>query len=115
MYKDYEIAQKPLNCLSEEDKFMMQLCKAERISHKLQIMSFMGNFEESANLLLPSLTTITAASRSVKEAKKFHQLLELILAYGNYMNSGKRGGVFGFKLQSLDTVCVGFLEVKNTY
>lgn len=109
MYKDYESAQKPLSCLSEEDKFMMQLCKAERIGHKLQIMSFMGNFDESANLIQPSLTTITAASKSVKDAKRFHKLLELILAYGNYMNSGKRGGVFGFKLQSLDTVSVLFV------
>lgn len=67
-------------------------------------MSFMGNFDESTELFTPSFTTVTAAARSVKDAKKFHKILEIILAYGNYMNSGKRGGVYGFKMQSLDIV-----------
>lgn len=31
-------------------------------------------------------------------------LLQIILALGNYMNSSKRGAVYGFKLQSLDLV-----------
>lgn len=31
-------------------------------------------------------------------------LLKIILALGNYMNSSKRGAVYGFKLQSLDLV-----------
>lgn len=29
---------------------------------------------------------------------------QIILALGNYMNSSKRGSVYGFKLQSLDLV-----------
>lgn len=31
-------------------------------------------------------------------------VLQIILALGNYMNSSKRGAVYGFKLQSLDLV-----------
>ena len=31
-------------------------------------------------------------------------LLQIVLAFGNYMNSSKRGAVYGFKLQSLDLV-----------
>lgn len=31
-------------------------------------------------------------------------MLEIILAFGNYMNSAKRGPAYGFKLQSLDTL-----------
>ena len=30
--------------------------------------------------------------------------LQIFLAFGNYMNSSKRGGVYGFRLQSLDIV-----------
>lgn len=30
--------------------------------------------------------------------------LQIVLAIGNYMNSAKRGPVYGFKLQSLDMV-----------
>ena len=31
-------------------------------------------------------------------------LPQIILAFGNYMNSSKRGGVYGFKVASLDLV-----------
>lgn len=34
----------------------------------------------------------------------FIAVLQIILALGNYMNSSKRGAVYGFKLQSLDLV-----------
>lgn len=33
-----------------------------------------------------------------------HVFVQIILALGNYMNSSKRGSVYGFKLQSLDLV-----------
>ncbi len=31
-------------------------------------------------------------------------LLQIILAFGNYMNSSRRGAVYGFKLESLGRV-----------
>ncbi len=31
-------------------------------------------------------------------------IAQIILAFGNYMNSSKRGGVYGFKVASLDMV-----------
>ena len=37
-------------------------------------------------------------------------MLEIILAFGNYLNSSKRGPAYGFKLQSLDTL----LDTKST-
>lgn len=37
-------------------------------------------------------------------------MLEIVLAFGNYMNSSKRGPAYGFKLQSLDTL----LDTKST-
>lgn len=32
------------------------------------------------------------------------RLLQIVLAFGNYMNSSKRGAAYGFRLQSLDAV-----------
>lgn len=37
-------------------------------------------------------------------------MLEIVLAFGNYLNSNKRGPAYGFKLQSLDTL----LDTKST-
>lgn len=58
-YKEYIIERKDPNLLTDEDKFMMQLAKVERISSKLAIMSYMGNFFDSLHLISPvSLTRI---------------------------------------------------------
>uniref|UniRef100_U5EVY0 Putative neuron projection morphoproteinsis n=1 Tax=Corethrella appendiculata TaxID=1370023 RepID=U5EVY0_9DIPT len=109
-YKEYIIEKKDLNLLTEEDKFMLQLTKIERISSKLSIMNYIGNFVDSLHLISPQINAIISASSSVKSSKKFRSLLEVILAFGNYLNSSKRGPAYGFKLQSLDTL----LDTKST-
>ncbi|KAL4003297.1 hypothetical protein ACH3XW_7025 [Acanthocheilonema viteae] len=103
-FKEYELEHKNFSDLSDEDQFLAQLVKIERFEHKIKIMSFMATFDESADLLEPQFVNLTAASKCVREATKFHRLLEVLLAYGNYMNSGRKGGVYGFKLSSLDTL-----------
>lgn len=50
------------------------------------------------------------ASNAVKSSKKLRSVLEIVLAFGNYLNSNKRGPAYGFKLQSLDTL----LDTKST-
>lgn len=37
-------------------------------------------------------------------AEPFPCLSQIVLAFGNYMNSSKRGAAYGFRLQSLDAV-----------
>lgn len=39
--------------LTEEDKFLMQLTKVERLATKLSIMSYMGNFVDNLHLISP--------------------------------------------------------------
>lgn len=46
----------------------------------------------------------------MKNSTKLRAVLEVILAFGNYLNSSKRGPAYGFKLQSLDTL----LDTKAT-
>lgn len=46
----------------------------------------------------------------MKNSQKFKNVLEVVLAFGNYLNSSKRGPAYGFKLQSLDTL----LDTKST-
>lgn len=52
-YKEYTAEKKDTNLLTDEDKFMMQLTKVERISSKLAIMNYMGNFFDSLHLINP--------------------------------------------------------------
>nr|XP_049693920.1 formin-like protein isoform X2 [Helicoverpa armigera] len=109
-YKEYVAEKKPVNQLTEEDKFLMQLTKVERISAKLSIMSYMGNFFDNIHLITPQIHAIISGSSSVKSSTKLRNVLEIILAFGNYLNSSKRGPAYGFKLQSLDTL----MDTKST-
>ncbi|XP_031850542.1 formin-like protein isoform X4 [Nomia melanderi] len=109
-YREYVIEKKNVNLLTEEDKFLMQLGKVERISTKLSIMNYIGNFFDNLHLITPQIYAVISASSSVKSSKKLRAVLEIILAFGNYLNSSKRGPAYGFKLQSLDTL----LDTKST-
>ncbi|XP_078320987.1 formin-like protein 3 isoform X3 [Crassostrea virginica] len=112
-YKQYEKERRPLDRLSDEDRFMLQLSKIERLSQKLHIMSFIGNFNENVHHLSPQVNAIIAASMSLRSSTKVRKILEIILAIGNYMNSSKRGAVYGFKLQSLDMLTDTKSKDKN--
>ncbi|KAK1789257.1 hypothetical protein P4O66_014876 [Electrophorus voltai] len=108
--RQYEKERKAVESLTDEDRFMMQFSKMERLTQKMTIMAFTGNFCESVLMLTPQLHAVIAASVSIKSSQKLKKILEIILALGNYMNSSKRGAVYGFKLQSLDLL----LDTKST-
>ncbi|TRY93430.1 hypothetical protein DNTS_005740 [Danionella cerebrum] len=171
VFRQYEKERKPLENLSDEDRFMMHFSRIERLMQKMTIMAFVGNFSESIQMLTPvinlnprkthhyehrllqtahpgprskrekdsqmfilryiddiylkeeeiadngrfvlcqqQLHAVIAASVSIKSSQKLKKILEIILALGNYMNSSKRGAVYGFKLQSLDLL----LDTKST-
>uniref|UniRef100_A0A8B9F6Z3 FH2 domain-containing protein n=1 Tax=Amazona collaria TaxID=241587 RepID=A0A8B9F6Z3_9PSIT len=108
--RQYERERKPLEELADEDRFMLHFSKVERLPQRMAIMAFLGNFADNLQMLTPQLNAIIAASASVKSSQKLKHMLEIILALGNYMNSSKRGAVYGFKLQSLDLL----LDTKST-
>ncbi|KAM6308076.1 formin-like protein 3 [Podargus strigoides] len=108
--RQYERERKALEELADEDRFMLHFSKVERLPQRMAIMAFLGNFAENLQMLTPQLNAIIAASASVKSSQKLKRMLEIILALGNYMNSSKRGAVYGFKLQSLDLL----LDTKST-
>ncbi|XP_065141773.1 formin-like protein 3 isoform X2 [Paramisgurnus dabryanus] len=110
LMRQYEKERRPLDQLAEEDRFMLLFSKIERLTQRMSIITFVGNFSDNVNMLTPQLNAIIAASASVKSSPKLKRILEIILALGNYMNSSKRGSVYGFKLQSLDLL----LDTKST-
>uniref|UniRef100_A0A670J0V5 Formin like 1 n=1 Tax=Podarcis muralis TaxID=64176 RepID=A0A670J0V5_PODMU len=108
--RKYEKEQRPLDELSDEDQFMIKFSKIPRLAERMNIMTFLGNFGDTVQLLLPQLNSIIAASMSLKASTKLRQILEIVLAFGNYLNSSKRGAAYGFRLQSLDAL----LDMKST-
>lgn len=50
------------------------------------------------------LSALCVASREVLQSGTLRQLLEVLLAFGNYMNKGQRGNSYGFKVSSLNKI-----------
>uniref|UniRef100_A0A8C0GMV2 Formin like 3 n=1 Tax=Chelonoidis abingdonii TaxID=106734 RepID=A0A8C0GMV2_CHEAB len=106
LLRQYEKERKPLEELADEDRFMLHFSKVERLAQRMTIMAFLGNFHENLQMLTPAL----AGSWFIVSDPAPRVPLQIILALGNYMNSSKRGCVYGFKLQSLDLL----LDTKST-
>ncbi|KAI5097155.1 formin-like protein 1, partial [Silurus meridionalis] len=110
LLQNYVKEGRPLEDLSEEDRFMMSFSKIPRLAQRISTLTFMGNFSDMVKRLQPQLNSVIAASISLKSSTKLKKILEIILAFGNYMNSSKRGAAYGFRLQSLDLL----LDTKST-
>lgn len=76
LFKDYVIEKKNINLLTEEDKFVLNLTKVERISSKLSIMNYMGNFFDSIHLISP----VSCATLS----KRLALLIEFHLCFSKF-------------------------------
>ncbi|KAK3553208.1 hypothetical protein QTP86_031815 [Hemibagrus guttatus] len=110
LLQNYVKEGRSLDDLSEEDRFIMSFGKIPRLAQRISTLTFMGNFPETVKRLQPQLNSIIAASMTLKSSTKLKKILEIILAFGNYMNSSKRGAAYGFRLQSLDLL----LDTKST-
>ena len=96
-------------------RFMLKLStKVERLKAKLEIMSFMSSFFEMLHSIQPRISSVYSASKNTHNAKKFQKILEIILAFGNYMNSSKKGSAYGFRLKSLDSLAITKSSDKKT-
>lgn len=56
------------------------------------------------NLCLYFPPAILNASMEVVRSKRLTQVLEVVLAFGNFMNKGQRGNAYGFKVSSLNKI-----------
>ncbi|KAF7661661.1 hypothetical protein LDENG_00256450 [Lucifuga dentata] len=110
LLRNYKKDGRSLEELTKEDQFMIHFGKIPRLSQRINTLTFMGNFPETVKRLQLQLNSIIAASMSIKSSAKLKKILEIVLAFGNYMNSSKRGSAYGFRLQSLDLL----LETKST-
>ena len=56
------------------------------------------------NFLCFGVSALTRASKEILNSKSLKQLLEVVLAFGNFMNKGQRGNAYGFKVSSLNKI-----------
>lgn len=79
MMRQYERERRPLDALTDEDRFMLFFSKIERLTQRMNIITFVGNFTDNVSMLTPQLNAIIAASASVKSSPKLKRMLEVRL------------------------------------
>ena len=89
---------------AEAERFMFEMLSVDRYEQRLRVMGYMGNFDELVLTVVPQIESVISASECLINSSSFRKLLEIILAFGNYMNSAKRGAAYGFKLATFDRV-----------
>lgn len=74
----------------------------ERYESRLKVMTYIGFFDELVATAMPQIDAVLVASDVLMHSATFMKLLEIVLAFGNYMNSAKRGSAYGFKLPTFE-------------
>lgn len=102
--------------LSAAEKFAATLGEVKRLVPRLHSLNFKLNFADMVQDVKPDIVAGNAACGEVKTSKKFAKILELILLFGNYMNSGsKNGQAHGFEISFLTKLTnTKDLENKHT-
>jgi hypothetical protein len=100
-----------LHEFGEAERFIFDLARLDRYESRLTSMAYMGNFDDLLTTTQPQIDAVLSASLSVFRSARLKKIFEIILAFGNYMNSSRRGAVYGFRLESLSKLA----DTRSTY
>ncbi|RLW09932.1 hypothetical protein DV515_00001842 [Chloebia gouldiae] len=84
-----------LDRMAKADRFLFEMSRINHYQQRLQSLYFKKKFAERVAEVKP---------KAVLQSSSLQQLLEVVLAFGNYMNKGQRGNAFGFKISSLNKI-----------
>ncbi|MGH0185884.1 UNVERIFIED_CONTAM: hypothetical protein FKN15_019371 [Acipenser sinensis] len=93
-----------LDRMAKADRFLYEMSRINHYQQRLQSLYFKKKFAERVGEVKPKVEALRVASKEVLQSRNFKQLLEVVLAFGNYMNKGQRGNAYGFKVSSLNKI-----------
>ncbi|XP_037096556.1 disheveled-associated activator of morphogenesis 1 isoform X1 [Syngnathus acus] len=93
-----------LERMAKADRFLFEMSRIDHYQQRLLSLDLKKRFAERVADIKPKIKALRAASREVTQSQTLRQLLEVVLALGNYMNKGQRGNACGFKVSSLNKI-----------
>ncbi|XP_047013766.1 disheveled-associated activator of morphogenesis 2 isoform X5 [Ictalurus punctatus] len=93
-----------LDRMARADRFLYDMSRIDHYQQRLQSLFFKKKFAERLAETKPKVEAIVCASREVMRSKRLTQILEVVLAFGNFLNKGQRGNAYGFKVSSLNKI-----------
>ncbi|MEQ2238118.1 Disheveled-associated activator of morphogenesis 1 [Ilyodon furcidens] len=93
-----------LDRMAKPDRFLYEMSRINHYQQRLQALYFKKKFAERIAEIKPKVEALSKASKEILHSRNLKQLLEVVLAFGNYMNKGQRGNAYGFKVSSLNKI-----------
>ncbi|MBZ3872096.1 Disheveled-associated activator of morphogenesis 1 [Sciurus carolinensis] len=93
-----------LDRMAKADRFLFEMSRINHYQQRLQSLYFKKKFAERVAEVKPKVEAIRSGSEEIFRSGALKQLLEVVLAFGNYMNKGQRGNAYGFKISSLNKI-----------
>jgi len=93
------------------EQFFLDISKIDHYEDRLKALQFKCCFQEYVDDIFTMINWYDSASNDLIKSKNFKNVLRIILALGNYMNSGNRGGAYGFQINSI----VKLVDTKTVY
>nr|XP_011446761.2 disheveled-associated activator of morphogenesis 1-A isoform X1 [Crassostrea gigas]XP_011446762.2 disheveled-associated activator of morphogenesis 1-A isoform X1 [Crassostrea gigas]XP_011446763.2 disheveled-associated activator of morphogenesis 1-A isoform X1 [Crassostrea gigas]XP_011446764.2 disheveled-associated activator of morphogenesis 1-A isoform X1 [Crassostrea gigas]XP_011446765.2 disheveled-associated activator of morphogenesis 1-A isoform X1 [Crassostrea gigas]XP_011446766.2 dishe len=92
---------KEIDSMARADRFLYEASRINHYEGRLSALCFKKKFPEKMSDIRPKVEAIKGASSELMKSRNLRQILEIILALGNFMNRGQRGNASGFRISSL--------------
>lgn len=90
--------------MARADRFLFDASRVFHYESILKALYFKKKYPERLADIRPKINAVLDSSSSMMKSTKLKQLLEIILALGNFMNRGQRGNAAGFRLASINNL-----------
>lgn len=90
--------------MAKADRFLFEMSRIDHYDQRLKALYYKKKFHERMSDAKPRVEAVLDASKNVSKSCHLRKLLEIVLAFGNYMNRGQRGNAAGFRIASLNKI-----------
>ncbi|ETO17333.1 diaphanous like protein, partial [Reticulomyxa filosa] len=93
--------------LNRPEKFFLQFIGLNDVGDRLNLWLFYTSFKDLVSNVSTKIDLVCKTLHRIKNSQSLKNILATILSIGNFINYGtNRGKAFGFKLSSIDVVCI---------
>lgn len=80
---------------AKADRFLYEMSQIHRYNGRIVCLFYKKKFNERMGEVMPTLEAVLMASKEVSHSRRLKKMLEVLLAFGNYMNKGSRSNAYG--------------------
>ena len=83
------------NKFAKADRFLYEMSQIHHYKERIVCLFYKKKFNERMGEVIPTIEAVLMASKEVSRSRRLRKMLEVLLAFGNYMNKGSRGNAYG--------------------